>query len=155
MFEYKEGDKRWGAVHHPFTAIQNESLPHLGDRSKMGKMLAYQYDLALNGSEIGGGSIRTHDPAILAKVFEVLGHTPEEIQAKFGHLLEAFKYGVPPHGGIAWGLDRFLMILAGEPSIREIIPFAKTSDNRDPLMDSPSPISAEQLNELKLTIPKE
>ncbi|MEK7139242.1 MAG: aspartate--tRNA ligase, partial [Patescibacteria group bacterium] len=111
MFEYKEGDKRWGAVHHPFTAIQNESLPHLGDRSKMGKMLAYQYDLALNGSEIGGGSIRTHDPAILAKVFEVLGHTPEEIQAKFGHLLEAFKYGVPPHGGIAWGLDRFLMIL--------------------------------------------
>ncbi len=111
---------------------------------------AQQYDLVLNGSEIAGGSIRTHQPEILHKVFEVLGHTPEEIQNKFGHLLEAFKYGVPPHGGIAMGLDRLVMLLAGENSIREVMAFPKTADSRDPLMTSPSEVSEEQLKELKL-----
>jgi len=154
MFEYKEGDKRWGAVHHPFTAIKPEHVGLLGQPDKMGEMLAQQYDLVLNGYEVGGGSIRTHDPKVLAKVFSVLGHSNEEIQAKFGHLLEAFKYGVPPHGGIAPGLDRLLMILAGEPNIREVMAFPKTADNRDPLMDSPGPIDQEQLTELHLRFTK-
>ncbi len=154
MFEYKEGDKRWGATHHPFTAIKNEDLKKLNDESKMGEIKAKQYDLVLNGNEIAGGSIRTTDPEILKKVFKLLKHTDKEIQNKFGHLLEAFKYGVPPHGGIAFGLDRLVMILAEEETIREVIAFPKTSDNRDPLMDSPSEVSEEQLKELKIQVEK-
>ncbi|MBU4482210.1 aspartate--tRNA ligase [Patescibacteria group bacterium] len=153
MFEYKEGDKRWGAAHHPFTAINPKSLKDLS-QDKMKKIKALQYDLVLNGNEIAGGSIRTHDPKILHKVFELLGHNDEEIQNKFGHLLEAFKYGVPPHGGIAFGLDRLIMVLANEKSIREVIAFPKTSDNCDPLMDSPSEVSEEQLKELGIEIEK-
>ena len=153
MFEYKEGDKRWGALHHPFTAINPKNLADLSI-DKMKKIKALQYDLVLNGNEIAGGSIRTHDPKILHKVFELLGHTSQEIQNKFGHLLQAFKYGVPPHGGIAFGLDRLVAILAGEQSIREVIAFPKTSDNRDPLMDSPSEVSGEQLDELKIQLIK-
>ena len=110
--------------------------------------------MVLNGNEVAGGSIRTHNPEILHKVFEVLGHSDKEIQAKFGHLLEAFKYGVPPHGGIAFGLDRLVAILCGEVSIREVMAFPKTSDNRDPLMDSPAAVEPEQLAELGLKIKK-
>ncbi len=153
MFEYKEGDDRWGAVHHPFTAINEKSLKNLNN-NKLKNIKAQQYDLVLNGNEIAGGSIRTHDPKILHKVFELLGHSDEEIQGKFGHLLESFKYGVPPHGGIAFGLDRLIMVLAGEKSIREVIAFPKTSDNRDPLMDSPSKVSKEQLSELGIEVKK-
>jgi len=148
MFEYKEGDKRWGAAHHPFTAIKDKDLSKLEDKSKMAEIKAKQYDLVLNGNEVAGGSIRTTDPEILKKVFKALNHTEKEIQAQFGHLLEAFKYGVPPHGGIAFGLDRLIAILAGEESIREVMAFPKTSDNRDPLMDSPSEVSQQQLEEL-------
>jgi len=148
MFEYKEGDKRWGAAHHPFTAIKDKDLSKLEDKSKMAEIKAKQYDLVLNGNEVAGGSIRTTDPEILKKVFKALNHTEKEIQAQFGHLLEAFKYGVPPHGGIAFGLDRLIAILAGEESIREVMAFPKTSDNRDPLMDSPSEVSQRQLEEL-------
>ena len=153
MFEYKEGDKRWAATHHPFTAVNPEDLPLL-EQKVLEPIRAWQYDLVLNGNEIAGGSIRTHNPEILHKVFEVLGHSDEEIKAKFGHLLEAFKYGVPPHGGIAFGLDRFVAILCGETSIREVMAFPKTSDNRDPLMDSPSEVDQEQLEELKLEFKK-
>lgn len=153
MFEYKEGDERWGAVHHPFTAMQEVDMERLKNKDLEG-IKAWQYDLALNGYEIAGGSIRTHSSEILQKVFEALGHTEEEVQAQFGHLLEAFKYGVPPHGGVAVGLDRLLMILAGEDSIKEVIPFAKTSDNRDPLMESPSAVTQEQLDELNLSLKK-
>ena len=153
MFEYKEGDKRWAATHHPFTAVNPKDLPLL-EQKVLEPIRAWQYDLVLNGNEIAGGSIRTHNPEILYKVFEVLGHSDEEIKAKFGHLLEAFKYGVPPHGGIAFGLDRFVAILCGETSIREAMAFPKTSDNRDPLMDSPSEVDQEQLEELKLELKK-
>jgi len=153
MFEYKEGDKRWAATHHPFTAVNPKDLPLL-EQKVLEPIRAWQYDLVLNGNEIAGGSIRTHNPEILHKVFEVLGHSDEEIKAKFGHLLEAFKYGVPPHGGIAFGLDRFVAILCGETSIREVMAFPKTSDNRDPLMDSPSEVDQEQLEELKLEFKK-
>lgn len=154
MFEYKSGDQRWGAAHHPFTAINPQDLEKLQDPKKMGEIKALQYDLVLNGYEIAGGSIRTHEANVLHRVFELLGHTNEEIQAKFGHLLEAFKYGVPPHGGIAAGLDRVVMVLANEPSIREVIAFPKTSDNRDPLMDSPSDVTLDQLDELGLSLKK-
>jgi aspartyl-tRNA synthetase len=152
MFEYKEGDKRWGATHHPFTAIQDDDLNKLQNEKNLGKIKAKQYDLVLNGNEIAGGSIRTHQPEILHRVFELLGHTSAEIQNKFGHLLEAFKFGVPPHGGIAFGLDRLIMLLAGEESIREVMAFPKTADNRDPLMTSPSEVSEEQLKELHLNL---
>lgn len=152
MFEYKIGDQRWGAAHHPFTAINTEDLDKLNDPKKMSEIKARQYDLVLNGYEIAGGSIRTHDSKVLHRVFELLGHTNEEIQVKFGHLLEAFKYGVPPHGGIACGLDRVVMILANESSIREVIAFPKTSDNRDPLMDSPSEVTKDQIDELGLCL---
>ena len=149
MFEYKEGDKRWGAVHHPFTAIADEDLPKL-ERGELADIRAKQYDLVLNGNEVTGGSIRTHDRKIQARVFEVLGHTQEEIELKFGHLLKAFEYGVPPHGGAAVGYDRLIMVLCGEENIREVMAFPKNGEGYDPLMDSPSSVSDQQLKELSL-----
>ena len=118
------------------------------------KILAYQYDFVLNGCEIGGGSIRTHDPDILASVFEAMGNQPEEIKEKFGHMLEAFSYGVPPHGGIAPGIDRLVMVLEIEPNIREVIAFPKTGDGRDLMMHSPGPADEKQLKELGIQIIK-
>lgn len=153
MFEYKEGDKRWGAVHHPFTGIVEEDLPKL-ESSELDKIRANQYDLVLNGNEAAGGSIRTHDPKILSKVFQVLGNTKEEIEQKFGHLLKAFEFGVPPHGGIAFGYDRLIMVLAGEENIREVIAFPKNGEAHDPLMDSPSIVDEKQLKELGISLIK-
>ncbi|MFH0818956.1 MAG: aspartate--tRNA ligase [Patescibacteria group bacterium] len=152
MFEKKD-DGSYGAIHHPFTAIKAEDLDKLKSRD-LDNITAQQYDLALNGNEIFGGSIRTHDPKILSEVFQALGHSEQEVQEKFGHLLEAFKYGVPPHGGIACGLDRLVMVLAGEDSIRDVITFPKTLEGRDPLMDSPSAVESEQLDELNIQIKK-
>ena len=150
MFEWKATEKRWDAVHHPFTQPIVENTDDF--RKKFDKnpaeILARQYDLALNGFEIAGGSIRIHDPELLSAVFEVMGNKPEEIKKQFGHLLEAFKFGVPPHGGIASGLDRAIAILQNEPNIREVIAFPKTGDGRDLMMDSPSDVSPEQLKEL-------
>ena len=123
-------------------------------KNNIGDILAFQYDLVLNGHEIAGGSIRTHEPEILEKVFQILGHSKKEIQNKFGHLFEAFTYGVPPHGGIASGLDRLLAILLNEPNIREVMAFPKTGDNRDLMMDAPSEVSKEQLEELSIKIVK-
>ena len=152
MFEWHEKEKRWGAMHHPFTRPQTEDIDKI--KNEPDKILAYQYDLVLNGQEIAGGSLRTYKPEILEAVFEVLGHSKEEINKKFGHLLTAFKYGVPPHGGIASGLDRFLQVVLKEPSIREVIAFPKTGDGRDPMMDSPSEVSLEQLKELGIKFGK-
>ncbi len=155
MFEYKPGEKRWGPMHHPFTAPYPEDLKYLGNKAKIKEIRAQQYDLVLNGFEIGGGSIRTHDTAVLEEIFKFLGYSKKEIQEKFGHLFEAFQYGVPPHGGIALGLDRLIAVLAGEySSVREVIAFPKTGDGRDPMMNSPSPLEPEQLKELKLKIEK-
>jgi len=150
MFELSKETGRWTAVHHPFTMPKIESVDELKNNTE--NVLAKQYDIALNGYEIAGGSIRTHDPKILEAVFEVLGHTPEKIREQFGHLLEAFKFGVPPHGGIAPGLDRLIMILAGEKTIRDVIPFPKTGDGRDLMMGAPDKVDEEQLNELGLKI---
>ncbi len=147
VFEWKEEEKRWDAVHHPFTAFK-------GDWEEVKKdpagSKALQYDLVLNGFEIGGGSIRIHDPKLLFEVFKFMGNSEEMIKSQFGHLFEAYKYGVPPLGGIAPGIDRFMMIMENEPSIREVIAFPKTGDARDPMMDSPSEITSAQKKELGL-----
>jgi len=150
MFEWQKQEKRWDAVHHPFTRPQTEDIEKI--KKEPEKILAFQYDFVLNGYEIGGGSLRSYKPEILEAVFEVMGHKKSDVREKFGHLLTAFEYGVPPHGGIAPGIDRFLAILRGEPSIREVIAFPKTGDNRDLMMDAPSEVSKEQLKELKIKI---
>lgn len=154
MFEKKE-DGTIGAVHHPFTAIADEDLPLLDQPDKITQIKAKQYDLVLNGQEIFGGSIRTHDPEILQKIFKILGHSKEEVKEKFGHLLEAFQYGVPPHGGIAGGFDRFLMAALNEKNIREVIPFPTTGKGTASIMDAPSCVEVEQLEELGLKIVRE
>ena len=153
-FEWKESEKRWDAVHHPFTKPRVKDVEDFREQFKKdpAAILADQYDLVLNGYEVAGGSIRIHDPALLQEAFEVMGNKREEVLSKFGHMLEAFEYGVPPHGGIASGLDRLVAILEDEPNIREVIAFAKTGDGRDLMMDAPSGVSEEQLNELHLKI---
>lgn len=161
MFEEKE-DGSVGATHHPFTAVKEEHLDKLekmkesDDKSKfVDKIHAQQYDLVLNGFEVFGGSIRQHRPEIVKTTFEVLGHSPQEIEEKFGHLLEAFQYGVPPHGGIAAGLDRWLQALLHEKSIREVVAFPTTSSGKTAVMDAPSELKPEQLRELHLKIIEE
>lgn len=123
-------------------------------KKNIGEILTTQYDVALNGFEIGGGSIRNHQTSALKAVFEIMGFEEERIQANFGHMLEALSYGAPPHGGIAWGLDRFVMLLAGEPNIREVIAFPKTGDGRDTMMGSPAPVDKKQLDELGIEVKK-
>jgi len=150
MFEWSKTEKRWDAMHHPFTRPKTDSVEEL--KKNPDKILAYQHDLVLNGYEIAGGSLRTYRPDMLEATFEVMGHNKEGIKAKFGHLMEAFEYGVPPHGGIAPGLDRFLAIVLNEPNIREVIAFPKTGDSRDPMMGVPSEVSDSQLKELHIKI---
>jgi len=152
MFEWKKEEKRWDAVHHPFTMPQTEDVKEIKKNPQ--KVLAFQYDLVLNGEEVGGGSLRSYRSETLQAVFEVMGHNKEAIKKQFGHLLKAFEYGVPPHGGIAVGFDRFLSILVNEKNIREVIAFPKTGDNRDLMMEAPSDISESQLKELSLRINK-
>jgi aspartyl-tRNA synthetase len=152
MFEWKERERKWGAMHHPFTLPQTEDIKKI--KKEPEKILAYQYDLVLNGEEIGGGSLRTTNPEVLTAVFEVLGHRKQDIKRQFGHYFEAFKYGVPPHGGIAQGIDRFLAVVLNEPNIREVMAFPKTGDNRDLMMDVPSEVDKIQLKELHIEIKK-
>lgn len=140
----------WTFTHNPFSRPKPEHVEWLMNKENIGEILTTQYDVALNGFEIGGGSIRNHDPKALEKVFEIMGHSMEGIKANFGHMLSAFSLGTPPHGGIAWGLDRLVMLLQNEPNIREVIPFAKTGEGKDPMMDSPSEISDDQLLELNI-----
>ncbi|MDO8474512.1 MAG: aspartate--tRNA ligase [bacterium] len=152
MFEWKKQENRWDAVHHPFTRPQTENIEAI--KKDPGSILAFQYDLVLNGYEIAGGSLRTYRPDLLAGVFELMGNKKEDIQTKFGHLLEAFEYGVPPHGGIASGLERFLAVLLGEPNIREVMAFPKTGDSRDLMMHAPSELDPVQLKELGIETKK-
>lgn len=151
MFEKLE-DGRIDATHHPFTAMADEDIIKLDEQSKIFEIKAKQYDLVLNGNEIFGGSIRTTDPLVISKVFEVLGHSKEAIRERFGHLLTAFSYGVPPHGGIASGLDRWLMAMLGEPSIREVIPFPTSGSGTTSVMDAPSRVDKKQLLELHVKV---
>ena len=150
MFEWDEDGKRWAALHHPFTAPADAD--HVAGAP--GKALSRAYDMVLNGSEIGGGSIRIHNCALQSKVFGLLGIGNEEAQEKFGFLLEALQYGCPPHGGIAFGLDRLAMLMAGETSIREVIAFPKTQSAACPLTSAPSEVSEHQLRELSIRLRK-
>lgn len=155
-FPFFEKDKvgGWTFTHNPFSAPILEHMEFLMNKEKIGDILTTQYDVALNGFEIGGGSLRNHQPEALVKVLEIMGHSEESIRENFGHMLDAFSYGAPPHGGIAWGLDRLISVLTGEPNIREVIAFPKTGEGRDLMMEAPSEISAEQLQELGIAITK-
>lgn len=150
LFEYSEAEKRFVSTHHPFTSPALEDLPLL--ETDPGKVRARAYDLVLNGSEIGGGSIRIHRKDVQTQVFKTLGIGEEEARGKFGFLLDALEYGTPPHGGIAFGLDRLVMLMAGAESIRDVIAFPKTQKAACLLTDAPSPVSVEQLMELSLKI---
>ncbi len=144
----------WTFTHNPFSAPKTEYMDDLLAQKNVGEILTTQYDIALNGWEIGGGSIRNHRPEALEAVFKIMGFEDTRIRSNFGHMLEALSFGAPPHGGIAWGLDRLVMILAGEPNIREVIAFPKTGDGRDLMMDAPASVAPEQLQELGINIRK-
>jgi aspartyl-tRNA synthetase len=150
LLEYDEATKRHVAMHHPFTAPMDEDLGLL--ESDPLKVRARAYDLVLNGNELGGGSIRIHRREVQSKVFDLLGIGKEEAAGKFGFLLEALEYGAPPHGGIAFGLDRLIMLLGGGDSIRDVIAFPKTQKAQCPLTDAPSRVNPEQLKELKIKL---
>jgi aspartyl-tRNA synthetase len=150
MFEWDTDEKRWGAVHHPFTSPRDPDPAKL--RASPGEALAQAYDLALNGSEIGGGSVRIHREEMQSAVFSLLGISPEDAASKFGFLLDALKYGAPPHGGIAFGVDRLAMLMAGADSIRDVIAFPKTQTAADPLSDAPTEVSEAQLRELHIRV---
>lgn len=147
MFEYDEENRTLAAMHHPFTSPKDFEV----FKATPAKALAKAYDISLNGSEIAGGSIRIHDSEIQKAVFDVLGISDEDAQRRFGHMLEAFKYGAPPHGGIAWGLDRLVMIFANEPNIREVIAFPKDQKAKDLMLGAPSRMPKEQLDELHVS----
>jgi aspartyl-tRNA synthetase len=150
MFEYSEEEKRFVAMHHPFTAPHPEDLAILD--ADPGSARARAYDLVLNGNEIAGGSIRIHERAMQQRVFSLLGIGAEEAQVKFGFLLDAFRYGAPPHGGIAFGFDRMAMILTGMKSIREVMAFPKTASAVSLMDDAPGPVDDKQLRELHIRI---
>lgn len=144
----------WTFTHNPFSAPRPEDMEKLMKGEDIGSIVAAQYDIVLNGYEAGGGSIRNHNPEALKKVLEIMGNSEEEIQDQFGHMLEAFEYGAPPHGGIAPGVDRVVMILANEPNIREVIPIPKTGDARDLMMDAPSVLPPRRLSEANIQVKK-
>jgi aspartyl-tRNA synthetase len=150
MFEWDADAKRWQAMHHPFTSPAN--LDYAALAASPGEAIAKAYDMVLNGSEIGGGSVRIHNQELQSVVFDLLGITAEEARSKFGFLLDALKYGAPPHGGIAFGLDRLAMLMAGADSIRDVIAFPKTQTAADLLMDAPTEVSEAQLRELHIRV---
>lgn len=150
LFEWDDETKRYYAMHHPFTSPNPEDIPLL--HTDTGKVRATAYDIVVNGTELGGGSIRIHDAKLQDTMFELLGFTPERAQEQFGFLMNAFKFGAPPHGGLALGFDRFVSIVAGLDSIRDVIAFPKNNSGRDVMNESPSPLDPAQLEELKLTL---
>ena len=153
LFEWDEETQRYYAMHHPFTSPNPEDIPML--RTDTGNVRATAYDIIVNGTELGGGSIRIHDAKLQDEMFELLGFTPERAHEQFGFLMNAFKYGAPPHGGLALGFDRFVSILAGQDTIRDVIAFPKNNSGRDVMNESPSPIDEAQLEELCLRLAPE
>ena len=150
LFEWDDETQRYYAMHHPFTSPNPEDIPLL--HSDTGKVRATAYDIVINGTELGGGSIRIHDSELQDTMFELLGFTKERAHEQFGFLMNAFKYGAPPHGGLAYGLDRWVSIFAGLDSIRDCIAFPKNNSGRDVMLDAPSAIDQKQLDELNLTV---
>lgn len=150
------GTSQWTFTHNPFSAAkpdhQEKLMAGSASASDMNTITAAQYDIVLNGYEIGGGSIRNHKAESLLKVFEIMGYNSETVEKNFSHMLHAFRSGTPPHGGIAWGLDRLIMLLENEPNIREVIAFPKTGEGRDPMMESPSEVNPDQLRDLGLIV---
>jgi aspartyl-tRNA synthetase len=153
MFEWKEDEKKWDFCHNPF------SLPHGGiedyDREDKENILAYQYDFVCNGNEMASGAIRNHDLDSLAKGFEIVGYSREEVETRFKSIFTAFKYGCPPHGGMAPGIDRILMLIQDEPNLREVQAFPTSASGADLMMGSPSRLTPEQLKELGLKVKEE
>ena len=149
LLAFDPAESKWSAMHHPFTRPKSEDLPLL-EAGEYGKMRAEAYDVVLNGVEIGGGSIRIHEQDLQAKMFQVLGISAEQQKKLFGHLLKAFTFGAPPHGGIALGVDRLVMLITGTSNIREVIAFPKNSRGFDLTMDAPSEVPEKQLRELHI-----
>jgi aspartyl-tRNA synthetase len=152
LFEYDDEGSRWIARHHPFTAPKPEHITWMNDISTYNDIKANAYDIVLNGTEIGGGSIRIHNRDLQEKMFSALGMNQEEAEEKFGFLLGAFEYGAPPHGGIAFGFDRLCALLGGQESIRDFIAFPKNNGGRDVMLDAPSSIDEDQLKELNIKL---
>ena len=150
LLEYSEEENRYVAMHHPFTMPMDEDLPLID--TNPGAVRAKAYDIVLNGTEMGGGSVRIHQADSQAKMFEVLGFTPEQANQQFGFLLEAFKYGVPPHAGLAYGFDRMIMLMVGADSIRDVIAFPKVKDASCMMTEAPTPVAPKQLEELCIKI---
>jgi aspartyl-tRNA synthetase len=147
LMEWNEGEQRWDSVHHPFTAPQGEFDPE-----NPGEARALAYDLVWNGQELGGGSIRINRAEVQEAVFAALGFEPEEAQARFGFLIEALRFGAPPHGGVAYGIDRIVQRLSGAETIRDVIAFPKTASGFDPLTGAPAPVDAAQLREVGVSV---
>jgi aspartyl-tRNA synthetase len=154
LLEYDEEAGRWFAMHHPFTSPKPEDIPLL-DSGNLGAVRANAYDMVINGVEVGGGSIRIYNRALQEKMFGILGFTREEARRQFGFLMEAFEYGAPPHGGIAFGFDRLCSLFGGADSIRDFIAFPKNNAGRDVMIDTPATISDEQLKELHIRVATE
>ena len=145
-----DGTGEWTFTHNPFTRVRDECMADYMEKKNIDKLISTQYDITLNGFEIGGGGLRSYKPEMLKKTFEIMGYTDEKTEKMFGHMIDAMKFGAPPHGGIAWGFDRLMMLLENEPNIREVIAFAKTGEGRDLMMNAPAEISDKQKRELGL-----
>jgi aspartyl-tRNA synthetase len=150
LFEWSDEEQRLMATHHPFTMPNPDDIPLLDEHPE--QVRAKAYDFVCNGIEVGGGSLRIHDGQLQAKMFDILGFTPERAMAQFGFLINAFKYGAPPHAGLAFGLDRFVSIMAGLDSIRDCIAFPKNNSGRDVMLDAPGELDPQQLDELQLKV---